>query len=219
MKKYAAVVFDWDGTVMDSTHSIVVAIQSACADLGLPIPDARDAAWVIGLSLERALYRCVPDLTAEQLPQFLDRYRFHFFGRDDQIKLFDGIVDVLHMIRRRDALLAVATGKSRVGLNRVLEQVRLNDLFNATRCADETVCKPNPTMLLQILEEFELEPEEVLMVGDTTHDIDMASSAGMDSMAVTYGAHDMPTLQASRPTVMVSSVIEMQTWLDARLPA
>lgn len=218
MKKYSAIVFDWDGTVMDSTHSIVVSIQSACADLGLSVPDARDAAWVIGLSLESALYRCVPDLTASQLPLFLDRYRHHFFNRDHEIKLFDGIVDVLGMVRQRDAMLAVATGKSRVGLNRVLEQVQLHDMFHTTRCADETVSKPDPAMLHEILAELQLEPAQVLMVGDTTHDIDMATNAGIDSMAVTYGAHDVPTLKASRPTAIVSSVLEMQSWLTPRLP-
>lgn len=218
MKKYSAVVFDWDGTVMDSTHSIVVSIQAASADLGLAVPDAHDAAWVIGLSLESALYRCVPDLTAEQLPQFLERYRYHFFRRDPEIKLFDGILDVLSLIRQRNARVAVATGKSRVGLDRVLAQVQLLDMFHATRCADETVSKPNPAMLHELLEEFELEPEQVLMVGDTTHDIDMAAAAGMDSMAVTYGAHDIATLQKSNPGIMVSSVAEMQAWLEPRLP-
>lgn len=219
MKKYAAVVFDWDGTVMDSTHSIVTAIQSACADLALPVPDKREAAWVIGLSLESALYHCVPDLTAKQLPLFLERYRHHFLTLDSKIKLFDGIVEVLQAVRQRDGLLAVATGKSRAGLNRVLEQVELGEMFHTTRCADETASKPSPTMLFEIFDELQLDPEQVLMVGDTTHDIDMATSAGADSMAVTYGAHDIPTLTASRPGVMVSSVAEMQAWLSPRLPA
>lgn len=219
MKTYSAVVFDWDGTVMDSTHAIVKAIQDACADLDLAVPDSRDAAWVIGLSLESALYRCVPDLTAEQLPLFIQRYRYHFLALDKNIKLFDGIVDVLQLVRQREGMLAVATGKGRAGLNRVLEQVQLGEMFHTTRCADETASKPSPVMLLEILEEFQLEPEQVLMVGDTTHDVDMATSAGMDSMAVTYGAHDIPTLTASQPTIMVPSVAEMQSWLLPRLPA
>lgn len=218
MKEYAAVVFDWDGTVMDSTHSIVVSIQSACADLGLPVPDKRDAAWVIGLSLESALYHCVPDLTAEQVPLFIERYRHHFFELDKSIKLFDGIVGVLQLVRQREGLLAVATGKSRAGLDRVLEQVQLGEMFHTTRCADETASKPNPAMLFEIFDELQLDPEQVLMVGDTTHDIDMATSAGVDSMAVTYGAHDIPTLTSSQPDVIVSSVAEMQSWLMPRLP-
>lgn len=218
MKEYAAVVFDWDGTVMDSTHSIVVSIQSACADLGLPVPDKRDAAWVIGLSLESALYHCVPDLTAEQVPLFIERYRHHFFELDASIKLFDGIVDVLQLVRQREGLLAVATGKSRAGLDRVLEQVQLGEMFHTTRCADETASKPNPAMLFEIFDELQLDPEQVLMVGDTTHDIDMATRAGVDSMAVTYGAHDISTLKSSQPDVIVSSVAEMQSWLVQRLP-
>ena len=115
MRKYSAVVFDWDGTVMDSTHSIVTAIQSACVDLSLPVPDARTASWVIGLSLESALYRCVPDLTANQLDDFIERYRHHFLQLDGQIKLFDGIMDVFQLVRGHDGMLAVATGKAAPG--------------------------------------------------------------------------------------------------------
>ncbi|NGM87399.1 HAD-IA family hydrolase [Parapusillimonas sp. SGNA-6] len=217
MKRYDAVVFDWDGTVMDSTHSIVAAIQGACGDLDLPIPSAADASWVIGLSLESALYRCVPTLTAEQLPHFLERYRHHFLRRDPHIKLFDGIVGLLDTLRARDVALGVATGKSRVGLDRVLGTMQLNDYFHATRCADESFSKPHPAMLLEIMAELELEPGRVLMVGDTTHDIHMATAAGIDSMAVTYGAHDPQTLLQSEPTVMVASVSEMQTWLLERV--
>src|SRR5690554_717990 len=216
---YSAVIFDWDGTVMDSTHAIVKSIQGACSDLELAVPESRDAAWVIGLSLESALYHCVPDLTAQQLPLFIERYRHHFLELDKKIRLFDGIVDVLQLVRQRQGMLAVATGKGRAGLNRVLEQVQLAQMFHTTRCADETASKPDPVMLFEILEEFQLEPEQVLMVGDTTHDVDMATRAGIDSMAVTYGAHDIPTLTASQPTIMVASVAEMQSWLMPRLPA
>lgn len=217
MKRYDAVVFDWDGTVMDSTHSIVAAIQGACADLELPIPSATDASWVIGLSLESALYRCVPTLTADQLPFFLERYRYHFLRRDPEIKLFDGIVGLLDTLRGREVTLGVATGKSRVGLDRVLGTMQLNDYFHTTRCADESFSKPHPAMLLEIMAELDLEPRRVLMVGDTSHDVQMATAAGVDSMAVTYGAHDKRTLLQSEPTVMVASVPEMQAWLLDRV--
>lgn len=219
MKKYAAVVFDWDGTVMDSTHSIVVSIQSACSDLGLPVPDARKAAWVIGLSLESALYHCVPELTEQQLPKFIERYRHHFFKLDPHINLFDGVTGLLDHIRQRNTMLAVATGKSRAGLDRVLGELGMGDMFNTTRCADETASKPDPAMLHQILDELGLRASQVLMVGDTTHDIDMATRAGVDSMAVTYGAHDIDTLTQSSPDVMVDSVAEMRAWLEPRLGA
>ncbi|HLR14058.1 MAG TPA: HAD-IA family hydrolase [Burkholderiaceae bacterium] len=217
MKKYSAVIFDWDGTIINSTHSIVAAIQAACADLNLPVPETRDAAWVIGLSLESGLYRCVPDLTAEQMPQFLDRYRHHYFGYDPHIQLFDGMREFLEGMRARQIGLAVATGKSRVGLEKIIDQVNLRPLFDTTRTADETASKPDPTMLLEILEEMGLDTEEVIMVGDTTHDIHMARHAGVDSLAVTYGAHDPDTLLASSPGAMVSSVTDMQSWLEPRL--
>lgn len=217
MKRYGAVVFDWDGTVMDSTHSIVAAIQGSCADLELPVPSTRDASWVIGLSLESALYRCVPTLTADKLPLFLERYRHHFFNLDPEIKLFDGIVALLDSLRARQVVLGVATGKSRVGLDRVLGTMQLHGHFHTTRCADESFSKPHPAMLLEIMAERDLRPEQVLMVGDTSHDIHMATSAGVDSMAVTYGAHDKRTLLEAEPTVMVNSVREMQAWLLERV--
>ncbi len=217
MARYAAVLFDWDGTVMDSTYSIASSIQLASADLHLPVPSIQQASWVIGLSLESALYRAVPDLTAEQMPLFLDRYRHHFMLRDPHIKLFDGILPFMGELRGRQIALGVATGKSRQGLDRVLEQVNLSAFFDATRCADETRSKPDPEMLHQLLAELMLEPEQVLMVGDTTHDIHMASNAGMDSVAVTYGAHDPQTLAKAEPTVMVDNVAQMRDWVLTRI--
>jgi phosphoglycolate phosphatase len=172
---------------------------------------------VIGLSLESALYRCVPTLTADKLPLFLERYRYHFLARDPEIKLFDGIVDLLVTLKSRQVSLGVATGKSRVGLDRVLGAMQLHEHFHCTRCADESFGKPHPGMLLEIMAELDLRPERVLMVGDTSHDILMATAAGVDSMAVTYGAHDKKTLLSAEPTVMVSSVREMQNWLLDRV--
>lgn len=202
---------------MDSTYSIVTSIQASCADLGLPVPSDEAASWVIGLSLESALYRCVPTLTADQVPLFIDRYRFHYFSRDQEIKLFDGVVDLFQELQARQVKLGVATGKSRSGLDRVLGFTKLVSQFHATRCADETRGKPDPTMLFEIMTELQLEPEQVLMVGDTTHDIQMAMNAGVDSMAVTYGAHDIPTLKSAAPTVIVSSVPQMRSWILERL--
>lgn len=217
MTRYAAVLFDWDGTVMDSTYSIASSIQLASADLQLPVPSIQQASWVIGLSLESALYRAVPDLTAEQMPLFLERYRHHFMQRDPHIKLFDGILPFMGELRGRQIALGVATGKSRQGLDRVLQQVNLSTFFDATRCADETRSKPDPEMLHQLLAELMLEPEQVLMVGDTVHDIHMAANAGMDSVAVTYGAHDPQTLAKAEPTVMVGNVAQMRDWVLARI--
>lgn len=217
MKHYDAVIFDWDGTLMDSTFSIVESIQLASADVGLPVPSTMQASWIIGLSLESGLYKAVPELTADLMPAFIERYRHHFFQRDKSIKMFDGAVPMLAELRQRTIPISVATGKSRVGLDRVLRAVELVDYFNTTRCADETQSKPDPQMLHEIMWELDLEPERVLMVGDTTHDIHMAHNAGMDSLAVTYGAHDVPTLEKSEPTVIVESVPEMREWIFGRL--
>ncbi|HHU95135.1 MAG TPA: HAD-IA family hydrolase [Alcaligenaceae bacterium] len=217
MKHYDAVIFDWDGTLMDSTFSIVESIQLASADVGLPVPSTMQASWIIGLSLESGLYKAVPELTADLMPAFIERYRHHFFQRDKSIKMFDGAVPMLAELRQRTIPISVATGKSRVGLDRVLRAVELVDYFNTTRCADETQSKPDPQMLHEIMWELDLEPERVLMVGDTTHDIHMAHNAGMDSLAVTYGAHDVPTLEKSEPTVIVESVPEMREWIFRRL--
>lgn len=209
-KRYEAVVFDWDGTVMDSTHAIATAIRMASEDLGLSVPTMALASWVIGLSLESALYRAVPDLEAEQMPLFLERYRHHFMQRDPQIKLFDGVLDFMNELKAGEVVLTVATGKSRVGLDRVLRNVNLSDYFAATRCADETQSKPHPLMLYELMDELSLNPESVLMVGDTTHDMVMARSAGIDCLAVTYGAHDPKTLGSAEPTYMVDSVAQLR---------
>lgn len=217
MKRYRAVVFDWDGTVMNSTHTIVSCIQGACSDLGLPVPDPREASWVIGLSLESALYRVVPSLTADMFPQFQERYRERYFAQDGQLPLFDGMADLISSLRAQGVIVGVATGKSRAGLERVLDQQGMQDQFDITRCADETFSKPHPAMLLEILDELMLDPQEALMVGDTSHDIQMAHNAGMDGMAVTYGAHDRDSLDEAEPLVVVDNVAQMRDWLNPRL--
>lgn len=219
MKQYEAIIFDWDGTLMNSTHSIVESIQLAAADLGLPVPSDEQASWMIGLSLSTGLYKAVPELTEEQLEPFMARYTHHFFQRDQSIKLFDGIREMLDDLRQRKVPICVATGKRREGLDRVLQAVDLAAYFNTTRCADETQSKPDPQMLHEILWELDLQAEKVLMVGDTTHDVYMAHNAGMDSLAVSYGAHDVATLEKSKPTVMVGSVSAMQAWIAPRLKA
>ncbi|MBC2768684.1 HAD-IA family hydrolase [Pusillimonas minor] len=217
MKQYDAVIFDWDGTLMDSTHAIVSAIQLACADMQLPVPDRRQASWVIGLSIESALYHVAPDLSSDDLPHFVERYKHHFFQHDRETPLFDGVPQLLNVLREQRVKLAVATGKGRMGLDRVLAASRLGEYFDVTRCADESHGKPHPGMLHDIMGFLSLDPERVLMVGDTTHDVQMAHNAGVDSIAVSYGAHDLPTLQSANPTVLVHSVTEMHDWLSGRV--
>lgn len=217
MKRYRAVVFDWDGTVMDSTRAIVASIQGACVDLNLPVPDDRQASWVIGLSLESALYHVVPTLTADKLEDFQNCYRNHYFSQDGDLPLFGGMADLLESLRNQGALLGVATGKSRAGLDRVLAQSGMHGHFDITRCADETFGKPHPGMLLEIIDELYLAPHEVLMVGDTCHDMQMARNAGIDGLAVTYGAQDAEALSAGQPLAVVDSVEQMRAWLNDRV--
>lgn len=215
--KYSLVVFDWDGTLMDSTHSIVAAIQAACRDMDLPVPAAENASWVIGLSLEAALRSAVPDLTDKDVPAFLERYRIHYLLRDPEIKLFDGVGELLASLAGMGVMLAVATGKSRVGLNRALKATGLAHGFDATRCADETFSKPHPAMLLELMETLQVKPSRVVMIGDTSHDLQMAANAGVDAVAVTYGAHSVTELRGYSPAGMVNSVSELREWLMPRV--
>ncbi|WP_233235505.1 HAD-IA family hydrolase [Bordetella sp. LUAb4] len=213
---YSLVVFDWDGTLMDSTHSIVAAIQGACRDLDLPVPSASQASWVIGLSLESALRHAVPELTKAMTPRFLERYRVNYLLRDPELKLFDGVRELLADLARRNVQLAVATGKSRVGLNRALAASGLTEVFQATRTADETFSKPNPAMLHEIMDELSVLPEHVVMIGDTSHDLNMAANASVHSVGVTYGAHTRKELEGCAPQVIVETVAELSAWLAAR---
>lgn len=215
---YSLVVFDWDGTLMDSTNGIVAAIQGACRDLDLPVPSTSAASWVIGLSLESALRRAVPELTQAMVPRFLERYRIHYLLRDPDLKLFDGIEPLLNTLAGQQVRLAVATGKSRVGLDRALASTGLHRVFDATRCADETFSKPNPAMLHELMDELDVAPERVVMVGDTSHDMLMACNAGVHALGVAYGAHGIDELQGCTPQAVVETVPDMRQWLLERVP-
>ncbi|CAM4148924.1 HAD-IA family hydrolase [Kerstersia similis] len=217
--QYSVLVFDWDGTLMDSTPSIVTAIQNACRDLDLPVPPASSASWVIGLSLDAALTKVVPDLPPSLLPRFIERYRIHYLLRDPDLRLFDGVPELLADLGGQGARLAVATGKSRVGLDRVIRGFGLEGVFEATRCADETHSKPHPAMLNELMEELMVAPEEVLMIGDTSHDMRMAANAGVHGLGVSYGAHPLPELLAGEPLHVVDSVSAMRDWIQPRLRA
>ncbi|MFT3803383.1 MAG: HAD-IA family hydrolase [Burkholderiaceae bacterium] len=213
------VVFDWDGTLVDSTGAITEAIRGAASDLSLPIPTREQASHVIGLGLHDALRLAVPDLTAESLPAFVERYRFHYLKRDQSFLPFDGIADLLTELNGSRQWVAIATGKSRVGLNRALEQMGWQRRFITTRCADEGRPKPHPWMLLDICEELGVAPDRAVMIGDTTHDLGMARDAGAASVAVTYGAHPHAELHAFGATVIVDSVAQLRDWLMPRLRA
>lgn len=210
---YDLIVFDWDGTVMDSTAVIAASIQSACRDMGLPIPSDEAARHVIGMGLREALRHAVPQAEESQYEALADRYRHYFMAQDGAIPLYAEARDTILELHEADYLLAVATGKSRSGLLRVLESSGLGEYFHATRTADQTFSKPHPAMLLEIMEELGVPAERVLMVGDTTHDLQMAINAGVDVVAVTHGAHPVEQLRALQPLALVDSFIELRSWL------
>lgn len=213
-KKFDLIVFDWDGTLMDSTATIVTCIQAAARDLGLPVPDNRQAAYVIGLGLQEAMEAVLPGLDQKNYPHMVERYRYHYLTKDKGLTLFDGVRDMLNALSQEGYFLAVATGKSRVGLNRALDAANLLSVFDATRCADETFSKPHPAMLQELTRELGQDMQRTVMVGDTTHDLQMAINAGAGGIAVHYGAHTAPELQALNPLFAASSVFELHAWLS-----
>lgn len=214
-RTFDLIVFDWDGTLFDSTGLIVRCIQSACADLGLPVPSDERAAYVIGLGLHDALQHVVPGLPQERYPELGRRYRHHYMARQHELVLFAGTLEMLQALRARNHLLAVATGKSRSGLNEALADVSLHGMFDATRTADETASKPDPRMLHELMREFGVPPERTLMIGDTTHDLQLALNAGTASLGVSYGAHEPDSFHALQPLAVLHSTRELHDWLVA----
>ena len=212
-RQFDLIVFDWDGTLYDSTALIARCIQAACADLGVPVPSDRDASYVIGMGLAEALQHAAPTLPRERYGELAQRYRHHYFGRQHEIAFFDGALTLLQALRTRGHQLAVATGKSRVGLDSALNTAELAGVFDATRTADETASKPDPRMLHELMAQLGVAPARTLMIGDTTHDLQLAANAGTASLGVSYGAHD-PAAFAAFPTLHVAhSVTELSDWL------
>ncbi len=215
-RRYELIVFDWDGTLFDSTALIVQCLQSACREVGVPEPSAERAAYVIGLGLHDALQHAAPGLPRDLYPELGRRYRQHYFARQHELVLFDGTLPMLAALRARHHWLAVATGKSRAGLDDALRQASLRGVFDATRTADETASKPDPRMLLELMAEFGVAPERTLMIGDTTHDLQLAANAGTASVAVAYGAHEPEGFAAYAPLAIAHSTRELHEWLLER---
>ncbi len=215
-RRFDVVVFDWDGTLMDSTAVIASSIQRACEDLGLPVPDDARASHVIGLGLHDALAYAVPDLPREMVPRMVERYRHHFLSRDATLPLFPGVREILVALKEGGHQVAVATGKSRAGLDRALDRSGLRPLFDATRCADECRSKPDPQMLHELGDELCVRSARMLMVGDTTHDLLMASNAGCASLAVSYGAHAERSLEGHGALAIVGSPAQLGAWFAAQ---
>jgi phosphoglycolate phosphatase len=212
-RRYDLIVFDWDGTLADSTTIIARSIRDALRDMGEAVPDEDAARYVIGLGLADALRTVAPALPPERHSELVVHYRNRYLAAEDDISLFDGAAQLLDDLERFGYYLAVATGKSRRGLDRVLERNGLTARFHATRCADEGHPKPHPDMLLHLMDRLGVAPEATLMIGDTTHDLMLARNAGVSAVAVTYGAHAHEPLASLAPLATVHSMIELAQWL------
>jgi len=216
-RRYDLIVWDWDGTIMDSTPTIVNCIQQACRDLGFKEPDDTLASSVIGLGIQDSLRRAVPWIEPMHFPKLTDRFRYHYLAKDHELHLFEGIRELLEDLRNEGYLLGVATGKSRAGLDRSLEFHQLGHVFHETRTADESFSKPHPGMLLELSDVMQVPTRRMLMIGDTTHDLDMANNAGVDAIAVTYGAHPPDTLREAKSLSHVDNVPQLSQWLKLNL--
>jgi phosphoglycolate phosphatase len=220
-KKYDLIVFDWDGTLFDSTAIITRCIQAAVEDVGGQRPSREQASHVIGLNLMEALSFAAPDVPKEKYPLLGDRYRHHFFAQQEEISLFDGVIEMLQELKRQHYWVTIGTGKSRKGLDVTLERdvlvdgnsVKLASLFDGSRTADQTQGKPHPQMLFELMREFGVDSSRTLMVGDTTHDLQMALNAGVDAVGVNYGAHEHDFLLTCNPKKIVGSVADLRRWL------
>ncbi len=218
-RRYDLIAFDWDGTLFDSTALIVRCIQEAVRDVGGTVPTHEAASYVIGLGLMQALAHAAPDVPKDKYPALGDAYRRHYNARQNDISLFDGTLPMLHALRARGHLLAVATGKSRNGLNEVLQRqidgTVLGHLFEASRTADQTAGKPNPLMLHELMAELGVAPERTVMIGDTTHDLALARNAGVASVGVSFGAHAHEAFAEYAPLFVAHSTAELGAWLAA----
>ena len=213
LRNFDLISFDWDGTLFDSTQIIVRCIQAAVKDVGGTVPTDEAAGYVIGLGLAQALAHAAPDVPPGKYPLLGERYRHHYQLQAHDLSLFDGMLPLLVALKERGYLLAVATGKSRQGLDEVLQTVQLKSVFDASRTADKTAGKPDPKMLHELMAELGCAPDRTLMVGDTTHDLQMALNAGCPSLGVSYGAHEPSAFAALKPLHVAHSVQDMHDWL------
>ena len=214
-RNFDLIAFDCDGKLFDSTQIIVRCIQAAVCDVGGAKPTDKAAAYVIGLGLMQALAHAAPDVPPEKYPELGRRYQHHYALHANDISLFEGVLPLLDQLKARGHLLAVATGKSRRGLDEALQSVELKGLFDSSRTADETAGKPDPLMLHELMREFDVPAGRVLMIGDTTHDLQMALNAACPSVGVSYGAHQPEAFAVLRPRHVAHSVPGLHDWLLA----
>ena len=216
-RRFELIAFDWDGTLFDSTALIVRCIQNAVRDVGGTVPTYEAASYVIGLGLMQALAHAAPDVPKDKYPALGEAYKRHYSATQNEVSLFAGTLPMLHALRARGHVLAVATGKSRRGLDEVLQRnvdgTVLGHLFEASRTADQTAGKPDPLMLHELMAQLGVPPERTLMIGDTTHDLGLARNAGVASVGVSFGAHDHTAFADFSPLVVAHSVVQLQDWL------
>lgn len=212
-KRFDLIVFDWDGTLANSTQMIVDCIREASADAGLTVPEPAIASSIIGLGLNEAIHTLFGELEPQQYQELTARYRFHYHARDLETPLFEGVADTLSMLEKQGFMLGVATGKGRNGLNRSLSRSGMAPYFHATRCVDECHSKPHPQMLLELMDEVGVFPERTLMIGDTSFDLQMAKNANVASLAVSYGAHPLSELLDHKPLAHFETFPALSDWL------
>lgn len=213
-KQFDLLVFDWDGTLMDSAGAIAFSIQAASRDVGLTAPSDSEARHIIGLGLNEAIAALFPELPRSDYGALVERYRHYYLAQDNEILLFSGAAETITSLHEEGFLLAVATGKGRRGLDHVLEQTGLGQYFHTSRCADECFSKPHPCMLLEIMEELGVSQEKTLMVGDTSHDLQMAKNAGVSAVGVCYGAHPRDGLLSLSPLACADDFGALSRWLS-----
>ena len=207
------IVFDWDGTLMDSETQIVHSMFGAIRDMQLESRSADECRNIIGLGLKEAIDSLYPGRDEQFSRQFVDSYSQHWFAQANDSELFPGARETLLLLREAGFELAIATGKGRTGLERVLKHTELESMFSVTRCSDETRSKPHPQMLEEILQETGVEAENTLMVGDTEYDMNMAIQAGVHPVAVSYGVHERGRLMAHQPLTCLDTISELVDWL------
>jgi len=208
------IVFDWDGTIMDSVAHIVSSLHLSIQDLALPAKTDEQLKNIIGLGLREALHALYPDGSNDELTALTSRYREYFFDKEsDKSELFSGARALIHELQEEGYLLAIATGKGRNGLDKVLKETCMTEYFPVTRCADESQSKPHPQMLLEIMDYYAVNASETIMIGDTEYDLQMANNAAASSIGVTYGVHDKQRLLNCSPLTCVDSVNDLHRWL------
>ena len=212
-KKYKVIIFDWDGTIVNSTGLIVRAIKEAALTKGITIDDERKIFSVIGLGLSQAFYKLFNYLSKQEIKELEGLYKDSYLKNINEVSLFDGIEFGIKDLHRRGYNLAIATGKSRRGLDIALSKSGLESLFEVTKTIDECFSKPHPQMVNEILDFYIVEKNEALIIGDSTYDLEMANNAGIDSLGVTFGARSNEDLVKYKPKAIADNVYEVFEWI------